>query len=176
MGLSSRDETLTEHPYDCRRCGKPFIKDGLLMTATIGTFAAKWKCPRCKKYAYLKRPDKCWYCGTLFAEKQWKVFAINPNERVKSDIPCDVCIKEIVKLNEIVKAGGAFYTCLRCGGQGVIKACDAIAELREKMGTPIPQAVTVSMPSCKNCKEEDEKETESKETGKEESSSNDTSN
>lgn len=56
---------------------------------------------------------------------------------------------------EKVRAGGVYYVCLACKGEGVISADDEIAKgARKKAGIKKPNLMGIKVYGCENCRKQ----------------------
>lgn len=94
----------------------------------------------------------CQGCGTKYSFKREKM---KEGERLPGGL-CDACEKEVAEHKAIVASGGAYFKCADCGVEGVIKANDFTASVREANGLDDtePFGVEFNKDDCPKCADE----------------------
>lgn len=74
---------------------------------------------------------------------------LEENEKVPDSEPCKKCQDQISIEHEVIKAGGIYFKCSKCGIHGVIKAgADVSKGVREHSGIKAPNPVGIDFDGC----------------------------
>ena len=116
----------------CRHCGTTVF--GLGQSVAGGSTLGD-PCPRCEEQA-----------GYVDGEQLLEGEPLPDNE------PCETCSKELAAWREIVAAGGVYWKCPE-GHQGVMRANEFAAEVRERANIPAPNpcGVAFTKEECPQC-------------------------
>jgi hypothetical protein len=87
--------------------------------------------------------------GLVENEQDLLWLAVNDNDIVPSQEPCDKCKDQLVVWDELVKAGGVAFRCKTCTIEGVITEDHAFAKMvREQSKQPKPAPLGVAFDNC----------------------------
>lgn len=136
----------TTQPGFCPRCGREVPERVEITYQTI-----KRRCPNCGAIHY-GLPEKrgraraCSNCECLYNRKTWEVMPTEEWEKLPMAAPCRVCQLELSMMEEVVRKGGVYWRCAKCGNCGVIAAENELAKtLRKASKTPAPEAIGIEL-------------------------------
>lgn len=110
-------------------------------------------CPSCNtvNYGSSTRED-CGRCGLSLARGE--VREIDEWEKIPAGL-CKECEEKQKACDKMVKEGGIYFRCKKCGSEGSITAEHELSKaVRKKMNIPIPGKVGVELEDCPSCQEE----------------------
>lgn len=129
----------------CPRCGCEVDK------VVDQELEKKRRCPSCGAIYYglpekLGRARACRNCQCLYDRHTWKLVPTEEWERLPIKQPCDKCKHELHMMELVVKRGGIYWRCEKCGNSGVLSEHSKISkQVRELAKTPAPASIGLDL-------------------------------
>jgi hypothetical protein len=142
----SRDHGINPSIEICPMCGKETGNIILLGRCN------KYICQDCRKFIYSSALPKCCPCGS--SRVKLKEVDVKAPMRIPGRI-CEDCKKTLEEQGAMVRQGGVYFKCRKCGTTGVIRPGHIISLLtRHKMGICAPKPCGIELEDCPKCREE----------------------
>lgn len=137
----------------CRNCGKD------VGVALLGASESVFKCSRCDMKSIGGRPRKnrpghlgerqCPGCGAH--DSYVRDGVVGEYDKIPDGL-CTECEETEAACAEVVREGGIFWKCSKCGSAGAIRASAPLAAMvREQMDIAAPDPVGVDFEGDSNC-------------------------
>ena len=125
----------------CECCGKDA---GIVL---LGIHEKVYKCVDCGQLHIGKPPLGCQRCKSNVKYDR----VLNEYERIPNGL-CDDCKNKKNECDEVVKEGGVYWRCKKCGSTGAIKKENELSKIvREKLGVETPKPCGVELDECPAC-------------------------
>lgn len=128
----------------CIRCGELTNEIALL-----GNRNRKYKCKNCGVIVCGGRgSDKCPSCGEMWCLEFYK--ELEDHEELPSI--CDKCRKLQSDVDAMVRDGGVYFKCKKCGSEGGFKKDHPLSgEVRKQLKVDPPKPCGVELEECPQC-------------------------
>jgi anaerobic ribonucleoside-triphosphate reductase len=113
--------------------------------------------------AYVCRKCRHWHLG--FPGKPESCSSCGGKELYEQDLKramCPECTKKLEQADEVVKAGGVYWSCSGCCSEGILKPDHPLArKLRATYHVPPPDPIVLNLNTCPYCEESSKRKEES---------------